>query len=289
MKQGVLSILGLLLALVPLQAEERFDYHSIRKQPVLAAGGIYEGESQLRFGGKARVQDMRGFGQGWRGGSHLLWDGVVGQGNTVGFEVAKTGRYSLAIQWTLAPDYGVFEVRLNGRVIIPQVDLYSPRVELAKLQEVGEVRLSAGIQRLTIKLTGGNPKASKYQGKGYLWGLDYLKLTDLEPEPGKPAVEKPVLAHVSLEEALPLMKKYCFGCHGAAEKVKGKVNLVKLPARGDFLAKVELSRTAAKVLGKAEMPPEKEKQPTKAERATLRRFFDGVVEEYVQKNTTLEP
>ena len=131
MKQQVLSLLGLLLALAPLQAEERFDYHSIRKQPVLVAGGIYEGESHLRFGGKARAQDMRGFGQGWRGGSHLLWDGVVGQANTVGFEVAKTGRYSLAIQWTLAPDYGVFEVRLNGRVIIPQVDLYSPRVELA--------------------------------------------------------------------------------------------------------------------------------------------------------------
>ena len=213
---------------------------------------------------------------------------MVGQANTVGFEVAKAGRYALAIQWTLAPDYGVFEVRLNGRVIIPQVDLYSPRVELAKLQEVDGLNLRAGIQRLTIKLTGGNPKATKYAGKGYLWGLDYLKLTDLEPEPEKPAVEKPVLAHVSLEEALPLMKEYCFSCHGAAEKVKGKVNLVELSARGDFLEKVELSRTAAKVLGKAEMPPEKKKQPTKAQREKLRRFFDGVVEEYVQKNTTLE-
>ena len=101
---------GLLLVLAPLQAAERFDYHSIHKQPVLAAGGIYEGETHLRFGGKARPQDMRGFGQGWRGGSHLLWDGVVGQANTVGFEVAKAGRYALAIQWTLAPDYGVFEV-----------------------------------------------------------------------------------------------------------------------------------------------------------------------------------
>ena len=288
MKQQALFMLGLLLALAPLRAAERFDYHSIRKQPVLAAGGIYEGETHLRFGGKARPQGMRGFGQGWRGDSHLLWDGVVGQANTVGFEVAKAGKYSLAIQWTLAPDYGVFEVRLNGRVIIPQVDLYSPRVELASLQEVGELDLRAGIQRLTIKLTGGNPKASKYGGKGYLWGLDYLKLTDLEPEPEKPAVEKPVLAHVSLEEALPLMKEYCFGCHGAF-LVKGKVNLVKLSTRGHFLEKIELSRNAAKVLGKAEMPPEKEKQPSKAEREKLRRFFDGVVEEYVQKNTTLEP
>ena len=141
MTRGLLCILGLFMALAPLGAADPFDYHSIRKQPVLAAGGIYEGESHLRFGGKARAQDMRGFGQGWRGGSHLLWDGVVGQANTVGFEVSKTGKYSLAIQWTLAPDYGVFEVRLNGRVIIPRVDLYSPRVELAKLQKVDGLNL----------------------------------------------------------------------------------------------------------------------------------------------------
>ena len=291
MKQQVLSVLGLFLALAPLRAADRFDYHSIRKQPVLVARGIYEGETHLRFGGKARPQDMRGFGRGWRGDSHLLWNGVVGQANTVGFEVAKSGRYSLAIQWTLAPDYGLFEVRLNGRVIIPQVDLYSPRVELARLQQVGEFDLQAGIQRLTIKLTGGNPKAKKYGGNGYLWGLDYLKLTDLAPEPEKPAVEKTeiVAAQVGLEEALPLMKEYCFGCHGAVKKVKGKVNLAELSVRSDFLKKIELSRTAARVLGKSEMPPEKKKQPTKAEREKLQRFFDGVVEEYVQKNTTLEP
>ena len=54
MKQQVLSVLGLFLALAPLRAADRFDYHSIRKQPVLVARGIYEGETHLRFGGKAR-------------------------------------------------------------------------------------------------------------------------------------------------------------------------------------------------------------------------------------------
>ena len=292
MKKYGLLVLGLLLALAPLRAAERFDYHSIRKQPVLVARGIYEGETHLRFGGKARPQDMKGFGRGWRGDSHLLWNGVVGQANTVGFEVAKSGRYSLAIQWTLAPDYGLFEVRLNGQVITPQLDLYSPRVELAKLQQVGEFDLQAGIQRLSIKLTGGNPKAKKYGGNGYLWGLDYLELTDLSPaEPEKPSITKTEAApaQVDLEEALPLMKEYCFSCHGATKKVKGKVNLAELTGRGDFLKKIELSRTAAKVLGKGEMPPEKKKQPSKAEREKLRRFFDGVVEEYVKKNTILEP
>ena len=287
----VVFLAGLWAVGPALRAADRFDYHSIRKQPSIVSREIYEGETHLRRQGKARPQGMSGFGSGWRGNSHLLWNGVVGQSNTLEFDVAKTGRYSLAIQWTLAPDYGLFEVRLNDKVVTPQLDLYSPRVELAKLQQVGDFELQAGAQRLTIKLIGGNPKAKKFGGKGYLWGLDYLELKDLSPQPENPSVEKAevVTAHVGLQEALPLLKQYCFSCHGATKKIKGKVNFSELVGRGDFLKKIELSRTAARVLGKGEMPPEKKKQPSKAQREKLRRFFDGVVEEYVQKNTTLEP
>jgi len=271
------------------QGAERFDYHSIRKQSTAAARGIYEGEIHLRTEGKARPQEMRGYGAGWRGNSHLLWDGVVGESNAVEFDVAKAGRYALAIQWTLAPDYGLFEVSLNGRVINPKLDLYSPRVELAKLQQIGEFELEAGAQRMVIKLVGGNPKAQKFRGKGYLYGLDYLKLTDLSLEPVKPKEAEPkVVAAVNLGEARALMKQYCFRCHGA-KKVKGKVNLEALVKRGDFLKQIELTRTAVEMLGKAEMPPEDEKQPTKVERANLAYFFDRLVDEYVQVNTTLEP
>ena len=92
------------------QAAERFDFHSIRKEPAASVRGIYEGETHLRTEGKARPQDMRGFGNGWRGDAHLLWDGVVGDVNAVEFEMETRGKYALAMQWTLAPDYGVFEV-----------------------------------------------------------------------------------------------------------------------------------------------------------------------------------
>ena len=92
MKIFPVSWLLFILALVmPLMAAERFDYHSIRKQPTIAARGIYEGELHFRIEGKARVQGMRGFGTGWRGDAHLLWDGVVGDANTLEFEVAKAG------------------------------------------------------------------------------------------------------------------------------------------------------------------------------------------------------
>ena len=277
-----------LLAL-PLSAAERFDYHSIRKQAAAKAGGVFEGELHLRTEGKARAQGMRGFGAGWRGDAHLLWDGKVGEANVVQFEVDKAGRYALTMQWTLAPDYGLFEVQLNGKVIEPKLDLYSPRVELGKLRKLGEVQLKSGVQRMVIKLIGANPKATKFQGKGYLYGLDYLQLTDLQPAPVKllePVLPKAV--KVDFAEVRVLMKQHCFRCHGAKKK-KGKVNLEALAKRADFLKNVELARHAAEAMAKAEMPPEDEPQPAKGERAKLAAFFEGVVDEYVTANTALEP
>ncbi len=271
------------------QAAERFDFHSIQKEPTAAERGIYEGETHLRTEGKARPQDMRGFGNGWRGDAHLLWDGVVGDVNAVEFEMETPSKYALAMQWTLAPDYGVFEVRLNGKLIEPKLDLYSPNVRLAKLRELGEFNLKKGTQRLEIKLASGNTEAKKYRGKGYLYGLDYLKLTDLTPKPvEKKKPERPVVEAASFAEARMLMKQHCFRCHGS-KKVKGKVNLEALAKRADVWRDVELARHAAEALAKAEMPPEDEPQPEQLERAKLAAFFERVVDEYVSANTMLEP
>ena len=256
---------------------------------MVASQGIYEGELHLRTEGKARPQEMRGYGAGWRGDSHLLWDGVVEESNAVEFDVSEAGRYALAMQWTLAPDYGVFEVKLNGKVVEPQLDLYSPRVKLANLRDLGAITMKAGAQRLVIKLIGGNPKAQKFQGKGYLYGLDYLKLTDLSPKSEKPEeIKFTVEPLFNLDEARLMMKQYCFRCHGV-KKVKGKVNLEALSKRADFLKHIEITQHAAEMMAKAEMPPEDEKQPTKAERAKLAHFFDDLVDEYLQSNMELEP
>ena len=93
---------------------------------------IFEGEF-LSEAGKARPQDMRGFGNDWSGNSHLLWDGLVGDSSRLEFEVAKAGKYAVSFQWTMAPDYGQFEVRLNGKLVEESLDLFSPLVGLARL------------------------------------------------------------------------------------------------------------------------------------------------------------
>ena len=79
-------VLGQVLGQALGQAAERFDFHTIRKPAAAAIEGVVEGEL-LKASGRARPQDMRGFGAGWSGDAHLLWDGVVGDENTVEFSV----------------------------------------------------------------------------------------------------------------------------------------------------------------------------------------------------------
>ncbi|MEK6237819.1 MAG: hypothetical protein N2C14_24175, partial [Planctomycetales bacterium] len=184
----------LLLGAVALGADPRenktttrFDYHTVRGRRANAvSSGVREGESDLAMQGKSRAQPMRNFGAGWSGDAHLLWDGVVGQAMETSFRVEKPGRYRLSIQLTKAPDYGVFIAKLNGQEIAKNIDLFAPRVELAPLLNLGEVALKEGKQALSFTLTGANAQARKFRGKGYLMGLDYLKLTDLNTRVANP-------------------------------------------------------------------------------------------------------
>ena len=175
MKTTLTIILGLACLVGGLTAKEPFDYHSVRAKQAIAADitGKQEGEA-LTLKGKSRVQGMKNFGLEWSGDSHLLWNGIVGEAMETSFEVSKTGRHRLNAVLTLAPDYGVFTVRLNGKVIREGVDLYARGVELARPLALGEFDFQAGSQQLSFTLTGGNPQARKFRGTGYLMGIDYL-------------------------------------------------------------------------------------------------------------------
>ncbi len=275
-------------------AKESFDYHSVRaKQAVVAdISGKQEGES-LPLKGKSRVQGMRNFGPQWSGDSHLLWNGIVGEVMETSFQVSKTRRHRFTAVLTLAPDYGIFTVHLNGKVIREGVDLYARGVELAQPLDLGEFEFKAGPQQLSFTLTGGNPQARKFRGTGYLMGIDYLVVKNLEPK--EETSEKPKLGAIvaekaaTLKEVQPLLAKYCYNCHGDKPKVKGKVNLKALAARSDFLKNVKVSRLGAEAVGYGEMPPEDEKQPSSDERKKIASFLYGVVDEYAKANTTMEP
>ena len=294
MKSTHTIIFGLACLVGGSTAKEPFDYHSVRAKQAIAADvtGKQEGEA-LPLKGKSRIQGMRNFGPQWSGDSHLLWNGIVGEVMETSFQVSKTGRHRFTAVLTLAPDYGIFTVRLNGKVIHEGVDLYARGVELARPLDLGEFELKAGPQQLSFTLTGGNPQARKFRGTGYLMGIDYLVVKNLEPKEETSEKPKPgaIVAEkaATLQEARPLMAKYCYKCHGDKPKVKGKVNLKKLATRSDFLKNVKVSRLGAEAVGYGEMPPEDEKQPSSDERKKIASFLYGVVDEYAKVNTTLEP
>ncbi len=292
MKTLCQNILGLACLAVGTEGAEPFDYHSIRGPQAVATevSGKQEGEA-LPLKGNSRVQGMRSFGPQWSGDAHLLWHGIEGEVMETSFTASKSGRHRFTAVLTLAPDYGIFTVRLNGKVIREGVDLYARGVELAAPLHLGDFDLKAGPQQLSFTLTGGNPQARKFRGSGYLMGIDYLIVENREPKKEAPQEARPEVAAeaVTWKQAQSLLAKYCYDCHGAGKKVKGKVNLKELATRSDFLEKVKVARLGAEAVSFGEMPPEDEKQPSSAERKKIVSFLYGVVDEYARDNASLEP
>ena len=287
--------LWILLCMIAMAFPAGADYHSVRgRLPAVVSDGIIEGE-WLPFGKDARSQDMKVFGGGWSGDAHLLWHGEPGHAMETQFSVKRGGRYSLSLKMTKAVDYGVFTIRVNGKELRKGVDLFGHKVEPTELIKLGEMELAAGEQKLRCELTGKNPRAKAFQHNRYLLGIDYLKVMELDPppEPEKvlpPAVDTPAALHTATFEFLqPLLAEHCYRCHGEKGKIKGKVDLLRLKSKDDFLAQPELLRQLNDVLEFREMPPEDETQPDEKEYSKLVSLFSGYLGEHLQKEQSLPP
>ncbi len=266
------------------------DYHSVRREGVVASpDGILEGERHLTYHKNARPQPMKQFGPHWSGNQHLLWDGPIGSSMQVEFHVPKTDKYKVELQLTKAPDYGQFDITLDGKPIGSTIDLYARGVILAPRERLGELQLSKGEHRLTFKLIGGNPAARKFRGKGYLLGIDYLKLTSATP---KPLLTQPIKSEPkklpTLAAMKPMLEKYCFECHGNT-KPEGEINLERLSTPQHFLANIELTRKIAKAVESGEMPPDDELQPPATFRRQLVSLMDAITDDYLKTSSHLEP
>jgi hypothetical protein len=74
-------------------------------------------------------------------------------------------------------------------------------------------------------------------------------------------------------DALPVLQKYCFSCHGA-EKTKGGVNFVQYKDKQDMLREPKMWETAIRAIADKEMPPEAKPQPTDKEREALWKWIE---------------
>ena len=89
---------------------------------------------------------------------------------------------------------------------------------------------------------------------------------------------QPISEAVSQEkfnrDILPIMKDFCFGCHGN-ERAKAELNLEAFGTSPDFFKDGRAWERVSEMLRHREMPPENKKQPTENQRILLTEFIDG--------------
>ena len=90
----------------------------------------------------------------WSDGMQLFWKEIE-KGNRVDleFESSFVGQYDFSCIFTTAPDYGVFSIFLNGKLIASNLDLYSSEVAVKEFK-LGEISLNSGKNVLSVELTG---------------------------------------------------------------------------------------------------------------------------------------
>lgn len=157
-------------------------------RPAIDAGsgrvdGALEGEELkvLRASaGQTSVQDMAGFAKDtWSGAKQLFWTGgKPGERLELEFQVSDAGSFDVLAAFTMARDYAVIAVEIDGKTLRKEIDLYnSPDVVSTGELSLGKVKLDAGRHTLALVITGSNPAAVK----AFMVGVDYLRLLPSTP------------------------------------------------------------------------------------------------------------
>jgi hypothetical protein len=108
---------------------------------------------------------------------HLWWrEAKPGDKLVVAFPVEQTGRYRVLIRCVKARDYGVVQLYINGQPAGEPIDLYNDGIVATDELSLGEFNLQEGANTLTAEIVGANEAAVK----GYMFGLDYIRLEATE-------------------------------------------------------------------------------------------------------------
>lgn len=139
--------------------------------------GALEGETLkiiAKTGGNTRIQGMGGFGNRWSGGSQLWWvGGKPDQKLSLALPVKEAGKYQLHGVLTMARDYGVMSITLDGKPVASTFDGYNAdKVIITDELDWGTHELTAGDHQLTFTLAAPNPAAVPSN----MVGLDYVRL-----------------------------------------------------------------------------------------------------------------
>jgi len=162
----------------PVPVEQRKGYWG--EIEVFKVKGALEGEKLkilAKTAGSTSIQDMYGFGPDWSGDAHLWWvQGKPGATLDLALPVEKTAKYRLQMQLTKAIDYGIVQLYLDSKKLGKPIDLFNNGVIATGAIDMGIHELDKGEHKLRVEIVGANEKAVK----SYMFGLDYIKLQDIE-------------------------------------------------------------------------------------------------------------
>ena len=114
---------------------------------------------------------------GWSGDKQFWWrGGKPGATANLDFAMLKGGKYNVKMGITHSFDYGIADIAFNGNVVAAAYDAYAPKVEV-HVKDLGVIELKEGENRLSLKLTGSNEKATKDQ---FFFGIDFLEFKKVE-------------------------------------------------------------------------------------------------------------
>ena len=141
--------------------------------------GAIEGEllaaTATGAAGKISVQEMTPFAKDrWSGDRQLFWAGAK-PGDRLELELNLTDPGDCDVQgvFTMARDYAIIQLYLDGERLGPPLDLYNfPDVIATGVLTLGRRKLEAGKHRLTFEIAGANPSAQP----AYFVGVDYIRL-----------------------------------------------------------------------------------------------------------------
>jgi len=123
-------------------------------------------------------------GGGYSGGAHLFYHPVKSETAPVmhvSFDVEDTARYVVKVRLTRSWDYGVYSIALDGKLLVDEVDLYSPQIAVMT-QKLGEHTLAKGAHKLTFTYLRSNLE-SKVRGSGEIGRYLALDAIDLRKVP----------------------------------------------------------------------------------------------------------
>jgi hypothetical protein len=110
----------------------------------------------------------------WSNDYGLNWEAQrIGEKLKLQFTAPATGKFHLIAHFTHTSQSGIAQMSLDGAAVGSPTDLFNPEHDWGTLPErdLGVVEIKAGAHELGAEITGKNADS-----KGYLFGLDYIKL-----------------------------------------------------------------------------------------------------------------